>query len=92
MRILKSCPSVRTPRKEFTPGFINVSPTVVIATTMKMYLQVLQHRNTKTYLKTTYIFMFQQVCIIEPSFIKTTSGMHRRLFEGRHLVFLVRCQ
>ena len=34
--------------------------------------------------------MCRQVCIIEPSFFKTTSGMHRRPFEGRHLVlFLV---
>ena len=30
--------------------------------------------------------MFRQVCIIEPSFFNTTSGMHRRPFEGRHLV------
>ena len=31
--------------------------------------------------------MFRPVCAIEPSFFKTTSGMHRRLFEGLHLVF-----
>ena len=32
--------------------------------------------------------MFRQVCIIEPSFFNMTyaSGMHRRPFEGRHLV------
>ena len=34
----------------------------------------------------SYSFMFRQVCTIEPSFFQTTSGMHRRLFEGRHLV------
>ena len=27
-------------------------------------------------------------CIIEPSFFNTTSGMHRRLFEGRHIVII----
>ena len=30
--------------------------------------------------------MFWQVCTIEPSFFKMTSGMHRCPFEGRHLV------
>ena len=35
---------------------------------------------------TTCTIMFRQVCTIEPSFFKTTSGMHRRPFEGRHLV------
>ena len=29
--------------------------------------------------------MFRQVCTIEPSFIMAT-GMHRRPFEGQHLV------
>ena len=32
--------------------------------------------------------MFRQVCIIEPSFFNTTSGMHRRPFEARQLVLL----
>ena len=32
--------------------------------------------------------MFRQVCIIEPSFFNTTSGIHRRPLEGRHLVNL----
>ena len=31
-------------------------------------------------------FMFEEVSIIELSFFNTTSGMHRRPFEGRHLV------
>ena len=34
--------------------------------------------------------MFRQVCIIEPSFFKTTSGMHRRPFDVRHLVYYYR--
>ena len=37
---------------------------------------------------TTYTFMFLQVCIIEHLFLNTTSGMHRRPFKGRHLVFI----
>ena len=35
---------------------------------------------------TTCTFMFRLVCIIEPSFFKTTSGMYCRPFMGRHLV------
>ena len=38
---------------------------------------------------TTCTFMLQQVSIIEPSFCKTTSGMHCRPFEGRHLIFRI---
>ena len=30
--------------------------------------------------------MFRRVCTIEPLFFNTTLGMHRRPFEGRHLV------
>ena len=33
-------------------------------------------------------FMFRQFCTIESSFFNKTSGMHRRPFEGRHLVSL----
>ena len=35
---------------------------------------------------TTCIFMLRQVCTIESSFFKMTSGMHRRAFDGRNLV------
>ena len=38
---------------------------------------------------TTCTYMFRQVCIIEPLFFNTASGMHRRPFEGRHLVCYV---
>ena len=37
---------------------------------------------------TACTFMFRQVFIIEPSFFSTTWGMHRRLIDDRHLVFL----
>ena len=40
-----------------------------------------QHISVST---TTFIFMFRLVCTIEPSFFKTTSGMHRLPFEIRH--------
>ena len=36
----------------------------------------------------TCILMIRQVCTTEHSFIKTTSGMHRRPFESRHLVII----
>ena len=32
--------------------------------------------------------IFQQVCTIEPSLFKTTSGTHLRPFDGRHLVYI----
>ena len=32
--------------------------------------------------------MFRQVCTIESSFFKATSGIHKRLLEGRHLVLM----
>ena len=35
---------------------------------------------------TTCIFMSRQVCVIEPSFFNSTSGIHRHLYEDRHLV------
>ena len=34
-------------------------------------------------------YMFRQVYIIESSFFNTTSGMHRRPIEGKHLVEIV---
>ena len=38
------------------------------------------------YVLTTCTFMFRQVCISEPWFFETTSGMHRLPIEGWHLV------
>ena len=120
------------PEKRNYLTFVNISPTVVIDTSMARGFPVLQHGNQKsdftrnkmlnrvfllscfvnnfqlmlctlivllsyaihknscrsqhTSVLTTCTFMFRQVCTIEPSFFKTTSGMHRRPFEGRHLV------
>ena len=39
---------------------------------------------------TTCTLMLRQVCIIEPSFFNTPSGLHRRFFEGRYLVLFNR--
>ena len=38
------------------------------------------------YVLITCTFMFQQFYTIEPSLFKTTLGVNRRIFEGRHLV------
>ena len=44
------------------------------------------HVGVYIYLLTTCTLMFRRVCTIEPPFFNTTSGMHRRPIEGRHLV------
>ena len=135
------------PRKN-RPGFVNISPSVVIGTSMERSSRELQYGNPKIdllrsklnfvlcwyqsysstiihewkslkillncfltfaellrialffslsikihvglniYVLTTCTFMFRQVCIIEPSFFNTTSGMHRRPSEGRQFYFL----
>ena len=90
------------------PIFANISPTVVIDTSMERSSRVLRmeaqifdvigllfhaihkHSSRSQHISvlTTCTFMFQQVCIIEPSFwnFRQASGMHRRFFEGQHLV------
>ena len=45
-KIVYVCPSVRTPRKEITVTFCNISPTVVIDTSMERFIQ-LQHGDSK---------------------------------------------
>ena len=100
------------PEKRNHHSFVNISPTLVIDTSMERSSQVLQHgkqqnwfffkrsklnfdlcwsteilyRSQHVSVLTTCTFMFRQLVTIEPSFFKTTSGMHRRSFEGRHLV------
>ena len=44
---LSVCPSVRTPRKEITLAFVNMSPTLVIDTSMERSLWILHHGNPK---------------------------------------------
>ena len=52
-------------------------------------LSVNIHAGLNIYLLTTCIFKFRQVCTIGPSFFKITSGMYRRPFQGRNLVFQI---
>ena len=51
MRIPKACLSVRlsVPREK-TPGFVDISPTLVIDTSMERCSQVLQHWNPKSWI------------------------------------------
>ena len=97
-----SVPRVSICREKNRPGFVNISPTLVIDTSTERSSRVLQHENQKI-----WFFFFQKssklnsTCILTcaeelKSFKKvstctymSTSGMHRRPFEGRHLVFLV---
>ena len=54
----------------------------VTVVTNKQYISV-------SSLMTTFTFLIRQIFIIEPLFLNTTSGMHRRSFEGRHLVWKI---
>ena len=47
MRIPKPCLSVRTPRKENHLRFVNISPTLVIDTSMERSSRVLHHEKSK---------------------------------------------
>ena len=49
MRIPKACLSVRTPRKEINPGFVNISPTLVIDTSMERSPRILKHWNPTSF-------------------------------------------
>ena len=86
------------PEKRNRPGFVNISPTLVIDTSMERSSRVLQHGNPiffsiKLELNSTCIL----TCAEELKSFKwvstctymSTSGMHRRPFEGRHLVICV---
>ena len=93
MRIPKPCLSVRTPRKEIA----DISPTLVIDTSMERSSRVLQHGNQKIwfYKKKNWLnvsaIMFCKQFLACAAFFNTPSGMHRRPFEGRHLVLHFGC-
>ena len=87
------------PEKRNRPGFVNISPTLVIDTSMEMCSWVLQHGHIKK-----LIFFLQKssklnldLCQRAEKIVQvgltwtymTTSGMHRRPFEGRHLVCII---
>ena len=88
-------PSFRMPRKKKRPGFVNISPTWVIDMSTERSSRVLQHGNQKI-----WFFFFKKVWnwirlvfwLVLKSWnhssrtYRSTLGMHRRPFEGRHLV------
>ena len=90
-------PTFRTPRKEKRPGFVGISPTLVIDTSTKRSLRVLQHGNQKIRFFFSKKFeiefdLYFNLCWRAEINIQvgltymSTSGMHRRPFEGQHLV------
>ena len=95
---LSVCPH---PEKRYHPIFVNISPTLVIDTSMERSSRVLHHGNPKIWFKKKKSFKLNLTCILTcaeelKSFKKvstctymSTSGMHRCPFEGRHLVFLM---
>ena len=81
------------PEKRNLPGFVNISPTLVIDTSMKRSSRVLQHGNP-----IFFSIKFEIEFWLVPKRWNHSSrsqhepiwrhrGMHRRPFEGRHLVF-----
>ena len=81
-------------------SFVNISPTLVIDTSMEWSSRVLQHGNQKIWFFFLKSLKLNSTCILTcaeelKSFKwvstcthRSTSGMHRRPFEGRHLVYL----
>ena len=96
---IKFCPYPEFPyaEKRNRPGFVNVSPTLVIDTSTEW------SSSTTTREPKIWFFVFQKKFEIEYDSCwraeiniqvgltyMSTSGMHRRPFEGRHLVFKLR--
>ena len=93
---IEFCPYPEFPyaEKRNRPAFVNISHTQVIDTSTERSSRVLQHGNQK------FDFVFQnkkfeiefdlcwraEINIQVGLTYMSTSGMHRRLFEGRHLV------
>ena len=96
--------------KRWNHSFVNISPTIVIDTSMERSSRVLQHGNIKVWFffqknsKLNFDLYFVRLVFflssklnfdlyfalcqrdVSTSTYMTTSGMHRRPFEGRHLV------
>ena len=97
---IELCPYPEFPyaEKKNRPGFVNISPTLVIDTSTERSSRVLQHGNQKIWFFFQKSSKLNSTCILTcaeelKSFkyvstctYKSTSGMHRRPFEGRHLV------
>ena len=92
---LSVCPH---PEKRYHHSFVNISPTLVIDTSTERSSRVLQHGNQKIRFFFQKSSKFNLTCAEELKSFKwvstctymSTSGMHRRPFEGRHLVNLVK--
>ena len=93
-----SVPEFPYAEKKNRPGFVNISPTLVIDTSTERSSRVLQHGNQKIWFFFQKSLKLNSTCILTcaeelKSFkwvstctCMSTSGMHRRPFEGRHLV------
>ena len=85
-------------------NFVNISPTLVVDTSMERSSQALQHGNPKNSILLRKNWNWILTCILTcakelKSFksvstwtYMTTSRMHLRPFEGRHLVFRIVCR
>ena len=82
------------PEKRSHPSFVNISLTLVIETSMERSSRVLHHGNIKIWFFSRRFEIEFDLCWRAEINIQvgltymSTSGMHRRPFEGRHLVVL----
>ena len=75
-------------------SFVNISPTLVIDASMERSLQVQQHGNPKIWFFSKSSYLYFNLCQRAEINIQVglnmhlynDIGMHRRPFEGRHLV------
>ena len=78
--------------KSWNPlSFVNISPTLVIDTSMERSSRVLQHGNPKIGKNFQKNFKFEFWLVTKTCTYMMTSGMQRRPFEGRHLVSYYIC-
>ena len=99
MRIPKTCLSVCLyPDKRNHHSFVNISPTLVIDTSMERFSRVpTTHGNPKNVIffkkvRNSYFVLCQkaEIQLDLNMHLMMTSGMHRRPFEGRHLVLILK--
>ena len=97
MNFVRSYPDFLNAEKRNRPGFVDISPTLVIDTSTERFSRVLQHRNQQfDFFSKKFEIEFDlyfdlcwraEINIQVGLTYMSTSGMHRRPFEGRHLVF-----
>ena len=85
------------PKIDFLDAYLSVSAAIFCKQSLayvvqidRCYHAIHKHSSSSQHISvlTTCTFMFLEVCTIEPSFFKTTSGVYRRPFESRHLFTL----